>query len=322
MSDFAEIKCVSTSSVYDIQGDAVAFPERLFDLSDVPSISTSGSTKGVPIRIDGTEGYVPWATSVAKFDYLTATPGTITASKAVVVDSAKAISGFRNITFDTSGALATHPLVFSSITLADNTNVIRGTSVNPTRTSGWISFSGTVGATPAQVYTDYRELHTTGVAEVLGAGFFPFMDSGASCASMFAVQAICEVDAGSTVLTAGGAPAVGIFPIFAKCLLNGETFNSGGVAAAIFASVQANVTDVSSQNVSVFNIENASGNIKDIFYLKATSGYWRNFFTFAAEQSPVLAWGADASDCSGAPTKGLRCMVGASEYWIPMYINT
>ncbi len=232
-----------------------------------------------------------------------------------------AIGDALGLDFNGASPLAS-PISFSGITLASNVNLIRGVSITPTRASGYTCFTGTVTATPAQVYTDYREVHSAGVAEVLGFGSFPFMDSGASCASMFALQAICEVDAGATVLTAGGVPAVGIFPIFAKCLLNGETFNSGGVAAAIFASVQANVTDVSSQNVSVFNIENASGNIKDIFYFKATSGYWRNFFTFAAEQSPVLAWGADNQPNAAAADKGLRCMVGAVEYWIPLYVNT
>lgn len=221
-----------------------------------------------------------------------------------------------------SGTPTSHPINLEGLTLAANTNAIRGASVNPTRTSGWISFSGAVTATPAQVYTDYRNLVTSGVAEVLGVGSFPMMATGASCASMFGVQSICQVDAGSTVLTAAGAPAVGIFPIFAKLLLDGETFVSGGVAAAIFASVQANVTDVSGENVSVFNIENASGVIKDIFYFKATSGSWTNFFTFAAEQAPVGAWGADAANCAGAPDKGLRVKVGAVEYWIPMYVNT
>jgi len=219
-------------------------------------------------------------------------------------------------------APASHPLVFTGMTLADNTNAIRGTSLLPTRVSGWTCFTGTVTASPAVVYTDYRELHTDGASEVLGIGTFPFMDSGASCKSMFAIQAICQVDAGSTVTTAGGEPAIGIFPIYSKCLLNGETFNSGGVAAAAFLSVQANVTDVSAENVSVFNIENASGNIKDIFYLHATSGNWRNFFTFSAEQSPVLNWGADNQPNAAAADKGLRCMVGAVEYWIPLYINT
>lgn len=316
------LKCSGVFTALKIEGDTIS-PEQVFDLEDVSSISTSGSTKGIPLKVDGVQYYIPVQTTVTKIDYLSVTtPGVVEASKAVVVDAAKAFSGIRNITFNTTEALATHPLVFSEITLAENTNVIRGTSVNPTRSSGWISFSGTVGATPAAVYTDYRELHTTGVAEVLGFGVFPFMDDGASCKSMFALQAICQVDAGSTVLSAAGAPATGIFPIFSKCLLNGETFTAGGVAAAMFASVQANVTDVSAENVSVFNIENASGIIKDIFYLKATAGSWRNFFTFADEQSPVLAWGADAADCSGAPTKGLRCMVGAVEYWIPMYVNT
>jgi hypothetical protein len=264
--------------------------------------------------------------TAAQVNFTAVTAGTVTASKAVVVDADKDIATFRNISARglnlSSQTSTSHAINLEGLTLASNCNAIRGASVNPTRTSGWISFAGTVSTAPAQVYTDYRNLTTTGVAEVLGMGSFPMMATGASCASMFGLQSICQVDAGATVLTAAGAPAVGIFPIFAKLLLDGETFNSGGVGAAIFASVQANVTDVSGQNVSVFNIENASGNVKDIFYLKATSGYWRNFFTFAAEQSPILNWGADASDCSGAPTKGIRCMVGSTEYWIPLYVNT
>jgi len=99
---------------------------------------------------------------------------------------------------------AASPLLFTGVTLPANSNVIRGIDIVPTRVSGWTAFTGLVGATPAQVYTDYRELHTEGVAEVLGAGQFVFMDSGASCKSLFAEQNIAEVDAGATVLTAAG----------------------------------------------------------------------------------------------------------------------
>src|SRR3990172_3911247 len=183
--------------------------------------------------------------------------------------------------------LQDHAINFSSMTLASNTNVIRGASVNPTRTSGWISFSGTVGATPAQVYTDYRELHTTGVAEVLGFGAFPFMDSGASCASMFALQAICEVDAGATVLSAAGAPATGIFPIFAKLLLNVETFTSGGVAAAAFLCVQSNVTDVSAEDVSAINVENASGATKALVHVTNTNAGFTNLLWLPDDGLPA-----------------------------------
>ena len=164
-----------------------------------------------------------------------------------------------------------HGIDFSNSTLPANVNVIRGASVNPTRTSGWISFSGTVGATPAQVYTDFRNLTTTGVAEVLGIGSFPTMASGASCASMFAAQNICQVDAGATVLTAGGVPAVGIFATFSKLLLDGETFNSGGVASALFLSVVSNVTDVSAADVSAINVENGSGTTKSLLHLTNTT---------------------------------------------------
>ena len=211
--------------------------------------------------------------------------------------------------------LETHAINFSSMTLAASTNAIRGASVNPTRASGWISFSGTVSTTPAQVYTDYRELHTTGVAEILGAGLFPFMDSGSSCASMFALQAICEVDAGATVLTAGGAPAVGIFPIFAKLLLNGETFNSGGVAAAIFLAVQSNVTDVSTKDVSAINVENASGVTKSLLHLTNTANGFTNMFWLPDDGLPALSTQTNGGTQSG----WIKVLVGTATRYIKLW---
>jgi hypothetical protein len=222
-----------------------------------------------------------------------------------------------------SGTPSSHPINLESLTLAANTNAIRGASVNPTRTSGWISFSGTVGATPAQVYTDYRELHTTGVAEVLGAGLFPFMDSGASCASMFAVQAICEADSGATILTAGAAPAIGIFPIFAKCLINSATFNSGAVAAAAFLSFQANVTDVSAGDTSMINMEIASGGIRSIFKIQdSASGGATYFLDFTDDLGKPcsLTNGSDLNDIKDQPNAGwIKVRIGSTTRYIPLY---
>jgi len=186
---------------------------------------------------------------------------------------------FTPSSLDLSGTSPTdHPINLEGLTLAADKNAIRGASVNPTRASGWISFSGTVGATPAQVYTDYRNLTTTGVAEVLGIGSFPMMATGSSCASMFALQAICQVDSGSTVATAAGAPAVGIFPIFAKCLIDGATFHASGVAAAAFLSFQANVTDVSARDTSMINMEVASGGINSIFKFQCSAAAGATYF--------------------------------------------
>jgi hypothetical protein len=220
-----------------------------------------------------------------------------------------------------SASPVTHPINLEGLTLAANTNAIRGASVNPTRLSGWTVFTGTIDATPALCYTDYRELHTTGVAEVLGAGFFPFMDSGAACKSMFAIQAICEVDPGSTVLTAAGAPAVGIFPIFAKLLLNGETFNSGGVAAAIFLAVQSNVTDVSAEDVSAINIENASGLTKALLHLTNTASGFTNLLWLPDDGLPAsLTNGSDLNDISGTANAGwIKVLVGSTVRYIPLY---
>src|SRR3990167_3800289 len=220
-----------------------------------------------------------------------------------------------------TGEPASHVLLFTGVTLAASMNVIRGTDLAPTRTSGWIAFTGTVTDTPTAVYTDYRELHTNGVGEVLGIGSFPFMDSGATCASMFAGQFICEADSGSTVLTAGGLPAIGIFPIFAKLLLNGETFNSGGVGAAIFLSVQANVTDVAAEDVSMINAEVASGGIRSLLRFRHSAGAMAtNFLEIDSEVAPVGNAATGFNDPNAVSCdKNLKVKIGSTVYMIPLY---
>lgn len=217
-----------------------------------------------------------------------------------------------------------HVLNFTGMTLAASSNVIRGASVNPTRSSGWTSFSGTVGATPAQVYSDYRELHTSGVAEVLGFGSFPYMDATASCASMFARQDIAFVSAGATVLSAAGAPGVGVFAQWGKVTLDGPiTFNAAGVAAAQFLSFQANVTDVSALETSMADWEVASGGIKQMirFQCSAAKGaqYLINFTDDNGE--PVSLTNAGTlNDISATANAGwIRVKVGSSDRYIPLY---
>jgi hypothetical protein len=249
-------------------------------------------------------------------DNLTVTNQFATTDTAIAYDSLTA----HQIDF-TGGTPSDHVINMSGITLAANTNAIRGASVNPTRTTGWISFSGTVGATPAQVYTDFRNLTTTGVAEVLGIGSFPTMASGASCASMFAAQNICEVDAGATVLTAGGVPAVGIFATFSKLLLNGETFNSGGVASALFLSVVSNVTDVSSADVSAINVENGSGVTKSLLHLTNTANGFTNLLWLPDDGKPAsLTNGNILNDIQSTANAGwIKVLVGSTVRYIPLY---
>lgn len=222
-----------------------------------------------------------------------------------------------------SASPTSHAINFSSLTLAADCNVIRGTDITPTRTSGWISFSGAVTNTPTAVYTDYRQLTTAGVAEVLGIGSFPTMLSGASCASMFALQAICQVDAGATVLTAGAAPAIGIFPIFSKVLLNGETFNSGGVAAAAFLSFQANVTSVAAEDTSMVNMEIASGGIRSIFKIQDTAaggGTYLFDFTDDLGKPCSLTNGSDLNDIKDTANAGwIKVRIGSTTRYIPLY---
>jgi len=246
----------------------------------------------------------------------------------VTIDALKTFmetGAFTPSSLDLSGTSPTdHPINLEGLTLAADTNAIRGASVNPTRASGWISFSGTVGATPAQVYTDYRELHTTGVAEVLGFGSFPYMDAGASCQSMFGGQDIAFVSTGSTILSAAAAPAIGVFARWMKTTIDGATFTSGGCAAVNFKSFQANVTSVGAEETSIDDIEIASGQIGSVWRIRKTAGALaRSLMHFDAAtvapiiQDPTLFHDPNAVTCE----KGLHIRIGDVSYMIPLYVS-
>lgn len=237
---------------------------------------------------------------------------------ALTLEAGSTCSPGEGFTFNGT-APATHPLLFTGMTLAPSCNVIRGALVNPTRTSGWTSFSGTVGATPAQVYTDYRELHTTGVAEVLGFGSFPYMDSGASCASLFGGQDIAFVSAGATVLTAGAAPMVGIFGRVIKTTIDGATVNAGAQIAALALSVQANVTSIVGELSSIAYCEVASGELKNIFHLNATANKLAtNLFSFSAAVSPLTTGGSGTPTAASGTWYNLRFNIAGTPAYIPI----
>lgn len=222
-----------------------------------------------------------------------------------------------------SSSAPDHPMNFSGMVLAANTNLIRAVGVIPTRSSGWTSFTGTITDTPAATYSDYRELHTDGLGEVLGFGSFPYMDAGASCASLFGGQDIAYVSTGATVLTAGGAPGVGVFSRFGKVVLDGETFDSGGVAAVQFLSLQANGTDVQGEDTSIANWEVASGGIMQMikFACSAAKGatYLLNFTDDNGEPVSLTNTGV-LNDISATTNAGwIRVKVGASDRYIPLY---
>jgi hypothetical protein len=215
-----------------------------------------------------------------------------------------------------------HPINLEGLTLPASSNVIRGANINPTRTSGWTSFSGTVETTPNPVYMDYRELHSTGAAEVLGVGLFPFMDSGASGKSMYALQAIAEADAGATVAAATGV-GDGVFPIWAKCLINSAGFNASAVAAAAFLSFQANDTDVSAADTSILNMEIASGGIRSVFKVQDSAAGGATYlfdFTDDLGKPCSLTNGTVLADIKNESNEGwIRVRIGSTVRYIPLY---
>lgn len=242
----------------------------------------------------------------------------------ILADSPVAVLDDPNITgtMTFSGTTTTHGIQFSGITLAATSNLIRAVGVNPTRSSGWTSFTGTVSTAPSQVYMDYRELHSTGAAEVLGVGLFPFMDSGATGKSMYGTQIICEADAGASV-AAASAVGDGIFPIWAKCLINSATFNSSAVAAAAFLSFQANVTDVSAADTSFLNMEIASGGIRSIFKVQDSASGGATYlldFTDDLGKPCSLTNGSTLNDIHLEANAGwIRVRIGSTDRYIPLY---
>ena len=213
----------------------------------------------------------------------------------------------------------THPILFSGMTMAANTNLIRGVDVIPTRASGWTAFTGTVGATPAAVYSDYRELHTSGTAVVLGIGSFPYMDSGASCNSLWGGQFISYASSGSTVTTAAAAPLTGVYAIVAKSVIDSATVNSGAQIGAIALSVQANVTDISGRASCIAYMEVASGTLRDIFFLNATaSNLATNLFYFSAAVSPLTTGGSGTPTAASGTWYNMRFSVAGTPYYFPV----
>jgi hypothetical protein len=285
--------------------------------TSIMQIDTAGG-----VRVDSTLklGLDIVSPSAAELNALDITaPGTVDASKAVVVDASKNISRFETIGVDalnmSSGTPASHAINLEGTTLASNTNAIRGASVNPTRTSGWISFSGTVVDTPAQVYTDFRNLTTSGHAEILGIGTFPTMLSGSHCATMYGIQAIAEVDAGSTIASAAAAPGVGIFPISAKLLIDNATFTSGGQAGALFLSIQTNVKDYHLDDISALNVENASGLTKSLLHLTNTNAGFTYMLWLPDDELP-----AKSTETNGGTQTGwIRVLIGSATRYIRLW---
>jgi len=220
----------------------------------------------------------------------------------------------------TGAVLASHGINFSDITLPASSNVIRGANVNPTRVSGWTSFTG-IQATGFQ-YSDYRELHTGGDAAIVGFGSFPFADDGATIDTMMAYQGICEIDSGATLATRGGDPTKGVHPGWFKVLMaEGSVYETGGRVAPVWSDVQLNgVGAVDDEETFNFLVTSGGSKLRSVSKLESVAG-WVNYFELDSEMEPVIAV-TGYNDTSGAGDKGLHVKVGAAEYIIPMYLKT
>jgi hypothetical protein len=228
------------------------------------------------------------------------------------------------VALNLAGTFTATPILFDTLVLPADTNVIRGVGLAPTRTSGWVAFQGTIENTPAVCYPLFLQLDTIGVAEILGIGIFMDMSNGASCKTLWGAQFSASVASGATVLTAAGAPTIGIFALYAKTTINtGSTFNPGGVVAAIMLSVQVNTVDVSAENSSIFNLEIASGRLRAVFYLKVSGAAGAHYLYEIADdigEPASLTNGSDLNDISSTANAGwIKVLIGSTVRYLPLY---
>lgn len=213
-----------------------------------------------------------------------------------------------------------HGLDFSDSTLPSSSNWIRGTGLTPTRASGFVSFSGTLSGVSA--YMDYADLHTAGSDVIYGSGRFAFADSGFSGNVLLSLQAISTISAGATLTTASGSPLSGAYAAQFKMLFDGATINSGAISAVACFLYQSNTTPINGEQTSILQLSVDSGLLQNIIHLHASSVLSTYFLNVDTATSPFTTWGADNQPNAATADLGIRCKVGSSEYWIPLYVNT
>lgn len=301
-------------------GQTLITPSAAAITADAIAVAGNALTTGDFISLTADDDLLNGGKYINCIGGASADTAVFTVGEGGVVVASGAITASQGITM-ASATPASHFINFEGATLASNCNAIRGASVNPVRASGWTSFSGTISTAPAQCYTDYRELHTTSTAEVLGAGFFPYMDSGSSCKSMFGIQTISYVSSGATVLASTGE-GDGVFPIWSKLVLDGPiTATSGMIAAAGYFDVQSNVTDVQGENVSSLHLHNASGKIKSAVYMHQESGAnWNQLLWLNTAAVPFVAGSLkDSAGADIACDAYLKVLVNTTQYYLPLY---
>ena len=222
---------------------------------------------------------------------------------------------------NTYSDLKGHGIDFSGSSLPASSNVIRGTSIVPTRVTGWVFFTGTLSDVSA--YMDYLELHTADTEIVYGSGRFAFADSGADVATILSLQAITTMSSGSTLATASSSPLNGAYAAQFKMLFNGATMDSGGISAVACFLYQANVTSISGEQTSILQLSVDSGLLQNIIHINAGASALSTYFLNVTDEiSPFTTYGGDNQPNAASADLGIRCLIGGAEYWIPLYVNT
>lgn len=212
-------------------------------------------------------------------------------------------------------------LDFSSVTLADGANVIRGASLDFEDVTGWLVFSGNT-EDDAFRYSAYFQPQTSSSGKLLGLGNTGILQSGTSVNVAEAAQLHLIVQSGATITTRGGDPTAGVHPVWAKVQGDvGSTWNSGCRVAPIWADYQINGSDLSGEE-SYMALLSAGSNIHAIFRFEGGGNA-----TYLLETSEGLGNGFMASSgyddtMSNTPAGFMVVNLNGTSYGVPLMSAT
>jgi len=83
----------------------------------------------------------------------------------------------------------------------------------------------------------------------------------------------------------------------------------------MFLAVQSNVTDVSAEDVSAINVENASGVTKSLLHLTNTASGFTNLFWLPDDELP-----AKSTETNGGTQSGwIKVLIGTATRYIKLW---
>lgn len=237
----------------------------------------------------GAAGTLLSGSEITVLDSVTA--GTVSASKAVIVDSNKDIAGFSSITIN--GTPTGHAIDLDSVTLAADKGAIHAGSYSSPLTLGAVTnllaqfHAQSAGAGGGYDYCIFSSLKSAASTDnMIGIHNTCHVISGGSPKTVQAIQGHTYVESGGSLATRGGDLTAGMYSAWFKTYMDvGATLDSGSYAAAVWLDNQLNGT----KNGTTYSIYSSSGATSTAWagFANDAAG-WTNFLRFEGTATPPV----------------------------------